>query len=638
MTRFTKCGLIVCALFPLLAQAGSEAALEFFRQGEAAFAGKQFDQATDLYTKAIAESAQDGVLVIGTETVERTVGEGRFARKVTAESVHEAEYFPNRRLQEITRLRIEEVRRQSPPELRVTWMTLNEPTRDDVLDGGERGALVVTVENTGVSQALDVFLDIEADERNGLEFPRRLDIGNIAPSESSVANIQVAAARDIKNVSRQIHITARERDGHPSNRLTVALRTRPHEPAQLAISDIQVTDLTGDGQIEPMETVWVTAMVSNIGKGVTNSLIARLDVGNNVFLGPENNEPLVLGELFPGQARKVEFSFLTNRRFEEDQKIPATLRVVDVSDTRHAEKDLSVYAHIPRDKVGLYAKRSLNTGSVDEPIPTADFLLPRRAERNPNAVAVVIGNRNYAKAGLPAVKYAHNDARAIKEYLVHAMGVDEQNILYVEDATAASFSEIFGTHDVYAGKLNSYLKPGVSDVFVYYSGHGAPDLNNQGAYFVPVDADPAYIAMSGYSLDLFYRNVAKLPARAVTIVLDTCFSGNTDGGFLLSNVSPAAVRVKTDGPAISNANIFTSARGQQVSAWFHEKRHGLFTYYFLKGLSGAADEDSDKVVTSTELGAFLATEVSHQARRKYGLEQVPLLIERQPLNMARFGD
>lgn len=638
MTMLTRSWAIAGLLVPLWVQAGTDAALDYFKQGEAAFIAKQYDAATELYTKAIAESAQDGVLVTGMETVVRTVGEGRFARKVTAESVHETEYFPNRRLQEIARLRIEEVRRQSPPELRVTWMILNEPTRDDVLDGGERGALVVTVENVGVSQALDVYLDIATDDRNGLEFPRRLDIGNIAPSESTVANVQVAATRDVRSANRQIQITARERDGYPSNQLAVSLRTRPHEPAQLAVSDIQLTDLTGDGQIEPMETVWVTAMVSNVGKGVSNSLIARLDLGNDVFLGPDHGEPVVLGELFPGQARKVEFSFLTNRRFEEDQKIPVTLRVVDVGDTRYAEKDLDVYAHIPRDKIGMYAKRLPDSGAAGEPAPSADFLLPRRAERNPNAVAVVIGNRNYTKAGLPAVKYAHNDARAIKEYLVQAMGVDEQNILYIEDATAATFSEIFGTGEIYAGKLNSYLKPGVSEVFVYYSGHGAPDLNNQGAYFVPVDADPGYIAMSGYSLDLFYRNLGKLPARAVTIVLDTCFSGNSDGGFLLSNVSPASVRVKTDGPPIANANIFTSARGQQVSAWFHEKRHGLFTYYFLKGLSGAADDDRDKVVTSTELGAFLSAEVSHQARRKYGLEQVPLLIERQPLSMARFND
>lgn len=210
-----------------------------------------------------------------------------------------------------------------------------------------------------------------------------------------------------------------------------------------------------------MEMVLVTTMVTNIGQGVSNSLIARLDVGNNVFLGPEHNEPVVLGELFPGQSRQVEFYFITNRRFEEDQKISVTLRVIDVGDTRHAEKDLDVYAHIPREKIGQYAKRLRESKADNEPSPITDSILPRHAEPNPNAVAVVIGNRNYTKTGLPAVKYAHNDARAIKEYLVLAMGFDEQNVLYVEDATAAAFSEIFGTNEHYSGKLKSYLKPGI---------------------------------------------------------------------------------------------------------------------------------------------------------------------------------
>jgi len=120
--------------------------------------------------------------------------------------------------------------------------------------------------------------------------------------------------------------------------------------------------------------------------------------------------------------------------------------------------------------------------------------------------------------------------------------------------------------------------------------------------------------------------------------LDTCFSGNSDGGFLLANISPANIRVKSESPGLENANVFTSTRSQQVSAWYHEKHHGLFTYYFLKGLSGAADSDKDKIVTSSELGDYVAAEVPHQARRKYGLEQNPVLIEKQPMAMIRLGE
>ena len=42
-----------------------------------------------------------------------------------------------------------------------------------------------------------------------------------------------------------------------------------------------------------------------------------------------------------------------------------------------------------------------------------------------------------------------------------------------------------------AACLWSYLDPdGVSDVVVFYSGHGVPGVNDKRGYLLPVDADP----------------------------------------------------------------------------------------------------------------------------------------------------
>jgi hypothetical protein len=42
---------------------------------------------------------------------------------------------------------------------------------------------------------------------------------------------------------------------------------------------------------------------------------------------------------------------------------------------------------------------------------------------------------------------------------------------------------------------------------------------------VPVECNPNYVENSGYSLDVFYQNLAQLKAKSLTIVLDACFSG-----------------------------------------------------------------------------------------------------------------
>ncbi|MBW6511257.1 MAG: caspase family protein [Desulfuromonadaceae bacterium] len=252
---------------------------------------------------------------------------------------------------------------------------------------------------------------------------------------------------------------------------------------------------------------------------------------------------------------------------------------------------------------------------VDENIPTG-----KQAGRDD--VAVVIGNRSYGVAGTPNVDYALRDAAVMREYLVKTLGFDAKNILYVENATYAGFAQLFGREGDHRGKLNNYVVPGKSDVFVYYVGHGAPDPESGDAYFVPVDADPQYLGTGGYRLQTFYDNLAKLPAKSITVVLDSCFSGNSAGGLLFKGVSSISLRAKAV-VAPARLTVFASSRDDQMSNWYDEKRHSLFTYYFLKGLGGEADADNNRKVTVAELATYLDAEVPRMARRLKGAAQAP---------------
>ena len=51
--------------------------------------------------------------------------------------------------------------------------------------------------------------------------------------------------------------------------------------------------------------------------------------------------------------------------------------------------------------------------------------------------------------------------------------------------------------------------------------------------------------------------------------------------------------------------------------------HSLYTYYFLKGLQGAADQNTDKQLTVAELQAYLSEQVPYMARRLYNRTQAP---------------
>ena len=268
------------------------------------------------------------------------------------------------------------------------------------------------------------------------------------------------------------------------------------------------------------------------------------------------------------------------------------------------------------------ASEEVNT-IVEVGVSDVDTDIPETSKVNENAIAVVIGNKDYSNRDVPSVDYALSDARTVKKYLTKTLGFKEENILYVENATQGNFNSLFGTESNYKGRLFDLVMPDQSDVFIYYSGHGAPDLESNKGYFVPVDCDPAAVALNGYSTDVFYKNLSQLPYKSLTVVLDACFSGASEKGMLIRNASPIFINAETSVLNDERSVVFSSSEGDQISSWYPAKYHSLFTYYFLKGLQGSADEDGDKIVTLQEMGSFLKGNVNPMARRLHRRDQNP---------------
>lgn len=250
------------------------------------------------------------------------------------------------------------------------------------------------------------------------------------------------------------------------------------------------------------------------------------------------------------------------------------------------------------------------------------FNIPERSGKNEDAIAVVIGNRNYNKKDVPAVEFAETDAALVKEYFQNSLGVKEENIIYLKDASKADFIATFGDKDDYKGKLYDYIKQGKSDIIIYYNGHGAPDIETGAGYFVPSDADPNRIKLTGYPLTMFYDNLSKLKYNSLTVVIDACFSGGYDKGMLIQQASPIFLTSESGVP--QKANIITSSKGNQISSWYSEKGHSLFTYYFLKGIQTRADNSSNKL-TLGDFKKYLEDKVTPTARKLFGREQNPVI-------------
>lgn len=255
---------------------------------------------------------------------------------------------------------------------------------------------------------------------------------------------------------------------------------------------------------------------------------------------------------------------------------------------------------------------------------TAEFTIdvdrvPRvGAEVKKNAFAVVIGIENYRD--VPQAEFTVRDAKIMKEYLIRVMGFPEENIVTLLNERA--------TKGDIEGYINAWLKRNVekdSAVFIYYAGHGAPNPVTGEAFIIPYDGNPAFPEATGIPLKNFYEILAGLQVKDIFVVMDSCFSGGGGRSVMAKGGRPMAISVENPALASKNMVVMTAATGAEISSSYPEKRHGLFTYFFLKGLQGEADFNGDKTVSLGELYNYLAPQVKKIARDK-NMEQTPVLL------------
>ena len=262
-------------------------------------------------------------------------------------------------------------------------------------------------------------------------------------------------------------------------------------------------------------------------------------------------------------------------------------------------------------------------GSIDSDVDRPGYKL----REDPHAFAIVVGVEQYSH-DLPAAQFAERDAQAMKNHLV-ALGYPERNIqLLVGSRAVRSALEAY---------LEEWLPRNVKEgdrVFFYFSGHGAPDPASGQAYLVPWDGVPNFLARTAYPLKKLYAGLNSLKAGQVVVVLDACFSGAGGRSVLAQGTRPLVVHA--DISAILNPKLvlFAASSAKEVTATLADQGHGIFTYYFLKGLDGGA-RDSAGVVTMRGLYQYLKPKVQDAASLQ-NRDQTPVLEGPAEGELARF--
>lgn len=515
----------------------------------------------------------------------------------------------------------QDIKAPTKPPVLVCEARFQDDSGNNVLDGDEKAVIHLRVSNQGKGKATGLRANVTGGVP-GVEVVEKVTIGDILPGGVRDVELPVHSTRELRNGRASLTVALVDRFGFDAPLVRQSFETRAFVPPRFAIK-LGVEDANENGLVERGEELKLKVVVKNDG-GHAKAVRLKLE-SSDAIRWLEREDAVTLGDIAPGDWKEATFSCLIRNQYEG----PESLALKAVLTENRLDLGTTMPLTLTLNQAGpriietmAQAKLESVTTSLDpelgDPVDTA----PKRKLAQPDAFAVIIGVESYGHRQVPAVTFAKRDATIMKEYLTKTMGVPTENVVMLLDqqATLANLRTWF------SGKLANSVDGKNARVYVYFAGHGVPNIKTQKPFLVPHDGDPAYPDTSCLALEEVYRELGKLDAP-VTVMLDACFSGVTsrsdEARSLVANIRPAVVTLKA-GDLPSNVSVLAATNGLQVSNGFPRKRHGLFTYFLLKGLGGEADVNDDGRLTLQELHDYLGTKVKAEAR-KLNMEQTPTL-------------
>jgi tetratricopeptide (TPR) repeat protein len=250
-------------------------------------------------------------------------------------------------------------------------------------------------------------------------------------------------------------------------------------------------------------------------------------------------------------------------------------------------------------------QRDLKVEKIAPSKPATPELTPAKTAAIPRSYALVIGISAYQNLGAAQqLHFAERDADSIYSILISPDGgnfrAENVHKLSGSKATLANLRR----------ELEQWL-PGVAKdddrVLIYFAGHGF--VFGGSGYLAPYDFDVQHPETTGYPMESLGRVFGSaIKGRWKVLLTDSCHSGA---------ITPETKPELVNGKLLSlDPSLFslTASRDREQSLESPDLGggHGVFTYYVVKGMEGAADENGDGIVNADELAEYV-----HRNVREY---------------------
>ena len=224
-----------------------------------------------------------------------------------------------------------------------------------------------------------------------------------------------------------------------------------------------------------------------------------------------------------------------------------------------------------------------------------------------NALALIIGIEGYKNTNGDAL-YADRDAALFKDYATEKLGIPDNRIKILLNDSATEQEILLSVKEW----VRRSVKPNKSDIYIFFAGHGLASQNGKNMYLLPHDGSPRLLEKTAILRDELFKDIKQANPRSVTVFLDTCYSGVTRNEKMLIAGRPIVIKAKEQ--AIPDGfTLFSAASNEQISRPLEEAKHGMFSYFLMKGMEGDADSNNDNKITAQELHNYVKENVIQQS-------------------------
>ena len=449
-----------------------------------------------------------------------------------------------------------------PPYLEVENIKFNDINDNNLIEVNENSTISFNIVNKGQGNAYGINVNLnDINNVSGLLYDKNKYIGNLKVNDNIIVEIPISSSMSLKSGKSIFEVEVLERNGFGLEKFIINLETQEFISPNLDIVDFQF--ISENDKIKRGEINTLQFVIQNIGQGVAEDINISLKIPKNVF--PADKKDYYIDQIKPGEGKQFNFKFFTNLKYEGnnlDIKSIITERYdkYGMSKTMSVElgKDVSsVVAYNPQVKIerkNTYIQKISLTSEVDKNIPLNSKVKDR--------YALIIGNEDYSSyqntlSNEQDVEYAKNDANVFKDYALNTLGVKEENLFLLINATSGQMNQEIDLVAKIVRKLGDK-----AELIVYYAGHGFPDEQTKLPYLIPVDVTASNLS-SAIKLDDLYSKLSSTNANKITVFLDACFTG---GGRNKSLISSRGVKVVAKkGSLTGNLVVFSASSGKQSS-------------------------------------------------------------------------